>query len=143
MKYQTDSADNLTQANTHKPVADLVGGSAIRVEGHATEMNISGSRAKEWRDVVTAPTGTLLVTIPCVTGNEEAAVELILADQQLVGVRGVSSHTVPQSISTSTFTIVTSRHYELVRFPSEIGLVSSFVIDKHYLCELESENNRI
>ena len=143
MKYQTDSADNLTQANTHKPVADLVGGSAIRVEGHATEMKISGRRAKEWRDVVTAPTGTLVVTIPCVTGNEEAAVELILADQQLVRVRDVSSHTVPQSISTSTFTIVISRHYGLARFPFGISLVSSLVIDEHYFCEFESENSRI
>ena len=139
MQCQTDCADKLTQANTHKPVAELVVSIAIRVEGHTTIRSTGGRRAKVWRGGITAPTGTPLITIPCVTGNEEAAIERIIADQQLVGVSDVSSHAAPQSISTSIFPIVVGRHYSLVNFSFEIGLVSSLVIDKHYFCELENK----
>ena len=81
----------------------------------------------------------MLVTIPRVTRNEEAAVKRIIADQQLVGVRGVSSHTVPQSISTSTFPIVTSGRYGLSGLSLEVNLFSSLVINKDDFCKLNEQ----
>ena len=82
---------------------------------------------------------TLLVTIR-VTGNEEARVERMITDQQLVGVSVVCSKTIPQSIATCGITIVNSGRYGLVGFPLKVNLASSLVINKDNFCELNNKS---
>ena len=73
------SSGMLAHANTHKPApARLV---AVDVKGHSGEP-WTGSRCTEVRrGSIVAPIVTRLVTIACVTGNEEAGVEQSIADQ--------------------------------------------------------------
>ena len=79
---------------------------------------------------------TLFVTVTRVTGNKEASVERSIADQQLVEVSVVCTHTVPQSIGTRRLPIVNSGRYGLASLPLEVGLVSSLMIKEEYFCEL-------
>ena len=85
----------------------------------------------------------MLVTIADVTGNEEAREERSIADQQLVGVSAVhGSHTVPQSISISTLSIVTSGRYGHLGTTFEVGLVSSLVINEDNFCKLKRKSKQ-
>ena len=87
--------------------------------------------------MVTAPIVTHLVTITRVTGNEEAIVERMITDKQLVGISVACTHTVPQSIGTSSLPIIISGRYRLAGSSLEVGLASSLVIDEDDFCELE------
>ena len=91
--------------------------------------------------LVSTPTVTQLVTIRCVTGNEEAGIERMIADQKLVGVSGTCSHATPQSIDISTLPIVTSSHYGLVNLLFEIHFCTGLIIDKHNFSELKERKN--
>lgn len=79
---------------------------ASSVENHARHTGVS--RAKVRRIIIPTPIVTMLVTVISVTGNEEARVERVITDQQLVGVSVVCSKTVPQSIGTNKIPIVNS-----------------------------------
>ena len=140
---QSYSCDILAQAHTNKPVAN--GASTIGVKGHATVIHNGGRCTEVRRDGITAPMGTLLVTI--ITrepGHEEPGVERGMTDQQLIRVSIVDcSHTVPQSIGISVLPIVICGRYGLPGFKGpglglsrEVGLVSSLVINEDDFCEL-------
>ena len=109
---------------------------SIGVEGHTFVMS-TGSRCTEvgWESIV-APVVTKLVTVTCVTGNEEAGVEPIVTDQQLVPVSIAYSNTVPQSISISSMPIVRSGRDRQVGLTLEVDLSSCLVINEDYFCEL-------
>ena len=115
-----------TQANTNKPVAE--GSGTIVVEGHTLIVGVSRRCTEVGRGTIKAPRTTLLVTVPRVIRNEEASEERSITDQQLIGVSVVCTHTVPQSIGTSSLPIVNSGRYRLAGSPLEIGLASSLVI---------------
>ena len=109
---------------------------AVGVEGHAFVSGIGGRCTEVRGTLITTPTVTPLVTIS-VTRNKEAGVERMITDQQLVGVTAVhGSETGPQSIGTSSLPIIHCGRQTPVRFPFEVGLVSSLVVDEDYFCEL-------
>ena len=140
VRLTTAGSDILTHTNTHKPVFRQIRVMAIGVEGHAPVTRTGGRCTEVRRSSIITPIVTLLVTITIVitsvTGNEEAGVERSIADQQLVGVRAVRSHTVPQSISISSLPIVTSGRYVHLGATFEAGLVSSLVINEDDFREL-------
>ena len=103
--------DISTQTDTNKPVIDWT--MSIGVKGHAPVTGTGGRCTEVRRGNITAPMTTVLVTISRVTRNEEAAVERCITNQQLVGVGVIHSHTVPQSISSSSLPIVQSGRYGL------------------------------
>ena len=110
----------------------------IDVEGHALVSRMGGRCTEIRRGFITAPIGTRLVTITRESGNEEAGVERMITDQQLVGVSVVcGSQTVPQSISTCSIPIVTCGRYGLVGLSLEVSLASRLVINEDYFCELK------
>ena len=117
---------------------------SVGVESHALVSRIGGGCTEIRRSCITTPTGTLFVTIivivTSVTGDEEARVERSVADQQLVGVSAVhGSHTVPQSISISSLSVVTSGRYGHLGATFEVGLVSSLVINEDDFCKLKKK----
>ena len=67
----------------------------------------------------------------------------MIADQQLVRVSVVCSHTVPKSVSARRIPIVLSGRYVLVGSSFEVGLVSSLVVNENYFSELEEEKQRV
>lgn len=133
--------DISAQADTNKPVADFVWSMSVGVECHALE-TLTRTRCTEVRwSYITAPIFTDLVTVTCVTGNEEARVFhcralFTIADQQLVGECLICPHSIPQSIGFSVLPIVPSNLYGLSGLSLEVGLVSSLVIDEHNFFEL-------
>ena len=92
------------------------------------------------QNVPATPIVTLLVTTR-VTGNEEARIERMITNQQLVEVRVVCSKAVPQSIVTCGIPIVNSGRYVLVGLPLKVNLASSLVINKDNFCELNDKKN--
>ena len=128
--------DISTQTDTNKPVIDWT--MSIGVKGHAPVTGTGGRCTEVRRGYITAPTITMLVTITRVTRNKEAAVERgIITDQQLVGVSVIHSHTIPQSISSSSIPIVQSGRYGLVGLSLEIDFCCSLMIKEHNFCELK------
>ena len=85
---------NLAQTDANKPVARNWT-MTIGVEGHTFVTRIGGGCAEVGRGCITAPAGTMLVTVTSVTGNEEAGIERMITDQQLVRVSVVCSNTMP------------------------------------------------
>ena len=132
--------DFLTQTDTNKAVIKHVRSVTIGVKSHAFIQRIIGRCTEIRRSHIVAPISTLLVTITCVTGNEETSVERIITDQQLVGVRGACSKTFPQSIGSCTVPIVLSGRYGLVGFSlNKVSLASSLVIHEDYFRELKEQ----
>ena len=128
--------DISTKTDTNKPVIDWT--MSIGVKGHAPVTGTGGRCTEVRRGYITAPTITMLVTITRVTRNKEAAVERgIITDQQLVGVSVIHSHTIPQSISSSSIPIVQSGRYGLVGLSLEIDFCCSLMIKEHNFCELK------
>ena len=126
---------DLSQTNANEFVAK--GAMTIRVECDTQETCISWRRAEVRRVKIIAPATTLLDTIIRVTWNEESSVERGVADQQLVMISVIYSHTVPQSIGVSIFPIVLRGRYGLVDLSLEVGLVSSLVVNKKNFCKLK------
>ncbi len=56
----------------------------IGVERHTSVIRIGRRCSEVGRGCITAPAATVLVTVTRVTGNEEAGIERMIADQQLV-----------------------------------------------------------
>ena len=79
-----------------------------------------------------------LVTVTRVTRNEEAGVERVITDQQLVGVNIAGSNRVPQSTD-SSIPVVRSGRYEQVGLSLEEDSGSSLVINKNDFCELKTK----
>ena len=127
----------LTQTNTHKPLAFREGAGAV--ESHACVTWASRSEVR--RNIIPTPSGTLLVTVTRVTGNEEARVERLITDQQLVGVSVVCSKPVPQSIGVGNIPIVKSGRNGLVCSLLKVNIASSLVINKDNFCELNKRAN--
>ena len=132
----------LAQADTHQSVVWHVGMVPIGVEGHAFLRRRGGCCTEVRRFGIMTPTVTLLVTITRVTGNEEAGVEPIFTDQQLLGVSAThGAHAVPQSISASLLPIVTSGRYGHLSTSIEVSLVSRLVINEDYFSELKRKKS--
>ena len=129
--------DISTKTDTNKPVIDWT--MSIGVKGHAPVTGTGGRGTEVRRGSITAPMTTVLVTISRVTRNEEAAVERGITDQQLVGVSDIHSHTVPQSISSSSLPIVQSGRYGLVGLSLEIDFCCSLMIKEYNFCELKQQ----
>ena len=108
---------------------------AVSIEGHALVVGICRRCTEVGRGCITAPVGTLLVTITSVTGNKEARIERMIADQQLVGVSVVCSDSMPQSSSCS-IPVVHRGSYGRVGLPLEVDFSSSLVINEDDFCEL-------
>lgn len=108
---------------------------SIGIEGHAPVACIGRCCTEVGRRSITAPAVTSLVTIACVTGNEEARIERMIADQQLIGVSVACSDTMPQSESCS-IPIVHRGSYGRVYLPLEVNSSSSLVINEDDFCEL-------
>jgi len=126
------------QTDTNKPVTGDIGKITIGVKGHASEIPISGRCAEVWGKNVHAPIWALFVTVIRVSGNEKTGVRCrTIADQQLVRVCGASSHTIPQSIGTSSLPIVRSGRQGLVHTSLKVGLVSSLMINEDNFCKLK------
>ena len=104
----------------------------IGVKSHALVSRIGGRCTEVRRGFIITPRVTLLVTTGRVTGNEEAGVERMIADQQLIGVTVVCSHAVPQSISTTSISIIRSGRYRRLGLPFEGHFLSSLAINEHY-----------
>lgn len=99
----------LAQTDTDEPITRDVGKITIGVKGHPSEQPTSGRYAEVWWKNVQAPICTQFVTERRVSGNEKAGVRCrTITDQQLVKVRWASSHTIPQSIGSSSLPIVRS-----------------------------------
>jgi len=103
----------------------------IFVEGHAVVSHMGGCCAKIWGTCIAAPRVAVLVTIISKTGNHEAGVERVVADQHLVRVRFVGSHAVPQSISRSLFPIIRRSNNRQAGSSFEVGFASSLVIHEN------------
>ena len=115
----------------------------IFVEGHTLVPTTTGGCTEVRRFIVTTPRVTLLVTIS-VTGNEETGKERMIADEKLVDEvsvitcsYSVRQYSFPQSMSTALIPVVTSGCYWCLVKSCEVGLPSSFLINKHDFCELE------
>ena len=123
------------QANTDEPVTHDVRIMTIGVEGHSPVSGTGGSCAKVRRGCIATPAVAPLVTVTRVPRNEEAGVERVIADQQLVVVSIASSNSVPQS-SDSSIPVVRSGRYGRFRPSFKVGLFSSLVINEHNFCKL-------
>ena len=126
----------LTQAHTNQsgPCASVT----IFVEGHAVVSRMGGCCAKIWGTCIAAPRVAVLVTIISKTGNHEAGVERVVADQHLVRVCFVGSHAVPQSISRSLFPIIRRSNNRQVGSSFEVGFASSLVIQENDFGKLKN-----
>ena len=118
-----------------QPVVRHVRTVPISVESHTFVTRMGGCRTEVRRFSITTPMITLLEAIG-VTSNQKAGVKRLITGQQLVGVSCVSSHAVPQSISTSSLPIVSCGRYGQVGLSFEVGLVSSMVINEDDFCKL-------
>ena len=115
----------------------------IFVESHTIVRRIFSGCSEVRRFNITTPRVTIFVTIS-VTGNEEAGKERMIADEQLVDEvcvttcsYSVRQYSVPQSVSTASIPVVTGGFYWCLVKSCEVGLPSSFMINKHDFCELE------
>ena len=141
MLYSLDKI--LAQPDANQPVAWDVWMMTIRVKGHSLVICVRGRCTEVWRAFVTAPISTLLVTVVCVTGDEEAGEERGVTDQQLIRVSVVCTHAVPQSISTSITPIIVSGRYGHLGTPFEGDFLSSLVINEHYFRELQDKSEHV
>ena len=115
----------------------------IFVESHTIVRRTFGGCSEVRRFNIITPRVTIFVTIR-VTGNEEAGKERMIADEQLVVEVSVTTcsysvrqYSVPQSVSTASIPVVTNGFYWCLVKSCEVGLPSSFMINKHDFCELE------
>ncbi len=99
----------LAQTDTDQLVAERI--MTIEVKCYTDDIRTISCCTKKGRDRIATPIVTRLVTVGGVPGDKEAGVKRIIADQQLVGEIVVCSHTVPQSISTSSFPIALCGRY--------------------------------
>ena len=114
----------------------------IGVKGNALVIRVRGCCTEVWGSCITAPAYAYLKTIACVTGNKEAGIEQLIADHELVRVRAVCSHTVPQSICISSIPIIICGRNGLVDTSLEVRLLSSLVIYEDYFCELNKRRDK-
>lgn len=126
---------NLAQANTDEPVTRDVRIMTIGVEGHSPVTGMGGRCAKVRRGCIITPSVAPLVTVTRVTRNEEAGVEPVITDQQLVIVSIAGSNRLPQSTD-SSIPVVRSGRYGHFNPSFEVGLFSSLVINEHNFCKL-------
>jgi len=126
---------NSAQTDTNKPAARDVWTVAVGVECHAPVVHIGRRCTEVGRGCITAPAITSLVTITRVTGNKEARIERMIADQQLVGVSVACSDAMPQS-SSCGIPVVHRGSYGQVGLPLEVDFSSSLVINEDDFCEL-------
>ena len=88
------------------------------------------------RPCIATPVVALLVAIASETRHEEARIERIITDQQLVEVWTGGSHGIPQSQSASSLSIIGWHFYWKVWLSLEINFVSTLMINKHDFCKL-------
>ena len=126
----------------HQSVAYHIGSVTIGVEGHAPKIRMGGCCAEIRRGSVATPPVAMLETTISVTRNEEAREERIIANQQLIGVSIVNSHTDPQSICVPSIQPSTRGCYRRLVISFEVLLVSSLVVNEDDFCELKREQKR-
>ena len=101
----------------------------ICVKGHSIVGRTCRRSAEVRRGSISTPMVALLVTISCETGNEKAAVERMITDQQLVVKICVRAHSVPEARRSSVPEDI-GRHYWLFGLSFEVRFVTSLMINE-------------
>ena len=117
------------QTETNESVAHSIRRMTICVKGHSIVGGTCRRSAEVRRGGISTPRVALLVTISCETGNEKAAVERMITDQQLVVKICVRAHSVPEARRSSVPEDI-GRHYWLFGLSFEVRFVTSLMINE-------------